>query len=95
MRAFDLVRIEIEGSPFDVPAGELLLACIQYIVRDEVPVLGRFCWSNECGNCEMSVATADALLPARLRGCQTVVEDGMRVSDLTPDLRYWIRHKLR
>ena len=90
----DLVRIEIEGTRFSVPAKAVLLACIQYIVKDEVPVLGRFCWSNECGNCEMSVAKADALLPTRTRGCQTEVEDGMRVSDLTPDLRYWIHHKL-
>ncbi len=34
------------------------------------------------------------LLPTRARGCQTVVEKGMRVSELTPDLRYWIHHKL-
>ena len=88
------MQIEVEGSTFDVPKGEILLACIQYIVRDEVPVLGRFCWSNECGNCEMSVATVDALLPTRLRGCQTVVEEGMRIAELGPDLRYWIRHKL-
>lgn len=90
----DLVDIEVEGTTFAVPKGEVLLACIQYIVRDEVPVLGRFCWSNECGNCEMSVATRQSLLPTRLRGCQTTVEAGMRISELTPDLRYWIQHKL-
>jgi len=94
LSASDRVQIEIEGATFTVPQGDVLLACIQYIVRDEVPILGRFCWSNECGNCEMSVATAGSLLPTRSRGCQTLVEDGMRVSDLTPDLRYWIRHKL-
>lgn len=94
MSTSDLVNIEVEGKTFAVPKGEVLLACIQYIVRDEVPVLGRFCWSNECGNCEMSVATRESLLPTRTRGCQTVVEDGMRVADLTPDLRYWIQHKL-
>ncbi|TDI40573.1 MAG: hypothetical protein E2P02_16710 [Acidobacteria bacterium] len=94
MSASDLVRIEIEGSPFDVPKGEVLLACVQYIVRDEVPVLGRFCWSDECGNCEMRIAKEGMLLPTRARGCQTIVEEGMRVSELTPDLRYWIHHKL-
>ena len=94
MSTSDLVRIEIEGSPFHVPKGEVLLACVQYIVRDEVPVLGRFCWSNECGNCEMSIAKEGMLLPTRARGCQTTVEEGMRVSELTPDLRYWIHHKL-
>ena len=94
MSACDLVHIEIEGARFDVPKGEVLLACIQYIVRDEVPILGRFCWSNECGNCEMSIATAGALLPSRRRGCQTQVEPGMRISDLTPDLRFYIRDRL-
>lgn len=94
MSASDLVEIEIEGARFTVPKEEVLLACIQYIVRDEVPVLGRFCWSNECGNCEMSVANTASLVPNRVRGCQTLAEDGMRVSELTPDLRYWIRHKL-
>ena len=88
------MQIEIEGAYFSVPKGEVLLACIQYIVRDEVPVLGRFCWSNECGNCEMSVAKTGDLLPTRVRGCQTLVEEGMRVSELGPDLRYWIHHKL-
>lgn len=94
MTTIDLVHIEVDDTTFEVPKGEVLLACIQYIVRDEVPVLGRFCWSNECGNCEMSVAKADSLLPTRTRGCQTTVENGMRISELTPDLRYWIRHKL-
>ena len=89
------MRIEIDETPFDVPSGEVLLACVQYIVRDEVPVLGRFCWSNECGNCEMSVASANDLLPTRVRGCQTEVAAGMRVSELTPDLSYWIRTKLK
>ena len=91
----ELVSLEIEGTRFDVPRDEVLLACIHYIVRDQVPVLGRFCWSNECGNCEMSVATSEELLPCRRRGCQTPVQAGMRVSDLAPDLRYWLSARLR
>lgn len=89
-----LVSVLIEGTPFEVPSGEVLLACVQYIVRDEAPVLGRFCWSNECGNCEMSVRRKDALFPARERGCQTVVEEGMELSELGPDLRYWLHRRL-
>jgi hypothetical protein len=88
------VTIAVEGCEFEVPKNELLLACVQYIVRDEVPILGRFCWSNECGNCEMSVARDGELLPSRMRGCQTRVAPGMRLSELTPELRYWIRNKL-
>jgi len=41
----------------------------------------------------MVVAKTDALLPTRARGCQIVVEPGMRLSELGPDLRYWIQTK--
>ena len=42
----------------------------------------------------MSIAKEGMLLPTRARGYQTTVEEDMRVSELTPDLRYWIHHKL-
>jgi hypothetical protein len=63
-------------------------------VKAEFPVLGRFCWNNECGNCELSVKTGDALFPIRARGCQTAVSDGMELSELTPELSYYLRRKL-
>ncbi len=87
--------ILIEGQRFLVPVGETLLACIQDIVKVEFPVLGRFCWNNECGNCELSVKWIEALVPVQARGCQTVVEEGMELADLTPELSYYLRHKLR
>jgi hypothetical protein len=90
-----LVRIEIEGTPFEVPDGDVVLSAIQYIVRELVPVLGRFCWSDECGNCEMTLARRGERGEERIRGCQTRVEDGMSLSDLRPDLRYWLSPKLR
>lgn len=89
-----LIRIEIEGKPFDVPEGELLLSAIQYIVRDLVPVLGRFCWSDECGNCEVALAGSGSPEEERVRGCQTKVEEGMSIVALGPDLRYWLAPKL-
>ncbi|MGH9320328.1 MAG: 2Fe-2S iron-sulfur cluster-binding protein [Vicinamibacteria bacterium] len=88
------ISIRIEGRAFRVPAGETLLTCIQDIVKAEFPVMGRFCWSNECGNCELSVRRRDALLPLPARGCRTIVEEGMEISELTPELRYFIHHKL-
>lgn len=42
----------------------------------------------------MSVARADGLFPVRERGCQTRVEPAMEISDLGPELRYWIHRKL-
>jgi hypothetical protein len=57
-------------------------------------VLGRFCWNNECGNCELSVKRREALFPVRARGCQTPSEGGMELGELTPELSYYLRHKL-
>ncbi|HSF18559.1 MAG TPA: 2Fe-2S iron-sulfur cluster-binding protein [Vicinamibacteria bacterium] len=90
----ELVPIEVEGRSFEVPSGEVLLSCVHFLVRDETPVLGRFCWANECGNCEMSVKRRGSLFATRERGCQTLVEPGMELSGLTPELRYWLQRKL-
>jgi len=87
-----LVRIRIEGRSFAVPENNMLLRCVQFIV-DEGVVLGRFCWNNECGNCEVTLQTADHAEPHRARGCQTPVQAGMILSELTPDLRYWLHRK--
>lgn len=88
------ISIQIEGRDFLVPAGDFLLAAVQYILREEVPALSRFCWSDECGNCEMTLTT-EGEVPRRVRGCQTKALPDMRLSELTPDLRYWLHGKLR
>ena len=89
-----LVEIEIEGRRFQVPENNIVLRCVQYLV-DEGVVPGRFCWNNDCGNCEFTCRTGADPRPRRARGCQTVVEEGMRATELTPELRYWLRNKLR
>ncbi len=89
-----LVDIEIEGSSFAVPENNILLRCVQFIL-DEGMVLGRFCWNNECGNCELTCQTPNQPEPQRARGCQTLVQEGMVLSELSPDLRYWLREKLK
>jgi hypothetical protein len=89
-----LVRIHILGKPFDVPENNIVLRCVQYIVNDDV-VPGRFCWNNECGNCEVLCQTASGGKPQRARGCQTLVEEGMVLTQLTPELRYWLRERLK
>lgn len=89
-----LVDIEIEGKRFQVPENNLLLRCVQYLVESDV-ILGRFCWNDECGNCELNYRAPAQQASVRARGCQTVVEPGMSLSDLAPDLRYWLRDKLK
>ena len=89
-----LVEITIEGKTFAVPEHNILLRCVQYIV-DEGVVPGRFCWNNECGNCEMTLRSPNDSQTRRVRGCQTEVEDLMIVTELTPELKYWLAKKLR
>lgn len=89
-----LVEITIEGKTFQVPENNSILRCVQYIVDEDV-VPGRFCWNNECGNCEFEYHTAGESNHQRVRGCQTLVEEKMILSELTPDLRYWLRDKLK
>jgi hypothetical protein len=89
-----LVTIEIEGRTFEVPENNILLRCFQYLI-DESYVPGRFCWNNECGNCELSCRASNATTPRRTRGCQTLVQEGMSLSELTPELRFWLKDKLK
>lgn len=89
-----LVEITIEGKVFAVPENNILLRCVQYIVNEGV-VPGRFCWNDECGNCEMSLRVSGESLTNRVRGCQTRVENGMNLMELTPELKYWLASKLK
>lgn len=89
-KAARMVTLHIKGRPHPVPQGELLLSAIQFLLRKEVPVLGRFCWNNECGNCELTAIGPNDLFPARIRACQTPVETELELTELTPDLDYWL-----
>ena len=89
-RAKPEAKLRINGRTHTVERDTLLLSAIQYLLRHEVPVLGRFCWNNECGNCELSARGKDDLFPRRLRACQTAVREDLELSELTPDLSYWL-----
>jgi NADH dehydrogenase/NADH:ubiquinone oxidoreductase subunit G len=89
-----LLKIMVEGKTLEAPENNTLLRCFQYIDNQGV-VPGRFCWNNECGNCEVTLRTTAHPEPRRIRGCQTTVQEGMILSELTPELKYWLRDKLR
>ena len=89
-----LVEIEILGKRFRVPENNIVLRCVQYLM-DEGVVLGRFCWNDECGNCEFTYRVPGDPHAYRGRGCQLVVREGMILTELTPDMRYWLSPKLK
>jgi hypothetical protein len=85
-----LLRISIRGKSREVPENNTLLRGFQYLFGDAV-VSGRFCWNNECGNCELSCRLPGRDGARRIRGCQALVEEGMEVLDVSPDLALFMR----
>lgn len=85
-----LVKITIEGREVQVPEHNTILRGFQYLFGDAV-VSGRFCWNNECGNCEVTCRMAGVEGTRRLRTCQSLVEEGMEILEVTPDLALFVR----
>jgi hypothetical protein len=80
-----LLRITLRGRAHEVPENNTLLRGFQYLYGDAVSA-GRFCWNNECGNCEVTCRLPGRGDPRRLRGCQALAEEGMEILDVSADL---------
>ena len=77
-----LVNIRVMGHPVQVPEKNRLLRGFQYACPDSVPY-GRFCWNNECGNCELSYRLEEGAEERVGRGCQLVAVEGMEVTKIS------------
>ena len=82
-----LVNIRVMGHPVQVPEKNRLLRGFQYACPDSVPY-GRFCWNNECGNCELSYRLAEGAEERVGRGCQLVAVEGMEVTKIAFEIKY-------
>jgi hypothetical protein len=89
-----LVRIKILGKKFHVPDKNSLLRCFQYISPDTVPY-GRFCWNQDCQYCKIECRLPDDDEARPLLSCKFIVMDGMEIEQLSPELDYCLRAKLR
>jgi succinate dehydrogenase/fumarate reductase-like Fe-S protein len=49
-----LIRIEFLGRAIEVPDNNCLLRALQYVAGESI-AYGRFCWNDECGNCQARV----------------------------------------
>lgn len=85
-----LLEIRVCGKTRAVPENNTLLRGFHYIFGDSV-VTGRFCWNNECGNCEVSCRLPGEDATRRIRGCQALVEEGMDVTEMSPDLALFVK----
>ncbi|HET6372102.1 MAG TPA: hypothetical protein VFG76_02265 [Candidatus Polarisedimenticolia bacterium] len=80
-----LIEIEVLGRPLQVPDSNCILRSLQYVAGDAI-AYGRFCWNDECGNCEVTCLTPGAGEPVVVRACQQQVSAGMKILAVSEDL---------
>jgi hypothetical protein len=85
-----LVKIAILGREFEVPENNALLRCFQYLAPEAISY-GRFCWYEECEYCRISFDLGDGTASRSAISCKLMVQDGMRINDLTSEIRYGLR----
>ncbi len=85
-----LVQITLLGVPVEVPAGETLLRCFQYLAMETVST-GPFCWNGECGHSLLRYRAPGMAGEQKALACRTRVVPGMEITGLSPDLRRVLR----
>jgi hypothetical protein len=80
-----LIAIEILGHEVEVPEGNRLLRCFQFLSLDTISY-GDFCWNGECANCQVwyhdtgQTETQDKTALS----CRFDVREGLIVTRLSP-----------
>ena len=85
-----LVRVSLLGREFEVPENNSLLRCFQYLAPEAVAG-GKFCWNEDCQYCRVSFDCGRGTPPRTALACKLLVEDGLRVLEVTPEIRYCLR----
>lgn len=81
-----LIEVEITGRRLQLPENNCLLRSLQYVAGDAI-ACGRFCWNDECGNCEVTCVSPETGAPHVVRACQERVYPGMKVIALSEDIQ--------
>jgi hypothetical protein len=89
-----LVEIKILGKSFQVPEKNSVLRCFQFISPETVPY-GRFCWNQECQYCRVQAQLPDDDQPREMLSCKFLVMPGMSITELSQELQWCLRAKLR
>jgi NADH dehydrogenase/NADH:ubiquinone oxidoreductase subunit G len=90
-RPFDrLLKIEIAGRILEVPENNSLLRALQYLSPNDV-AMGRFCWNEECQYCRITYDLGEGTPERTALACKVGVREGMRIRDLSFELRYCLR----
>jgi hypothetical protein len=90
-RPFDrLLKIEIAGRIFEVPENNSLLRALQYLAPEDV-AMGRFCWNENCQYCRIIYDLGEGTPTRTALSCKVGVHEGMRIRELSLELRYCLR----
>lgn len=89
-----LVEITIKGRRFQVPEKNTVLRCFQYLSPETIPY-GRFCWNQDCQYCRITCKLPDDEQPSQMLACKFLVVPGMEISEMSDELTWCLRGKLR
>src|ERR1035437_7472882 len=90
-RPFDRwLKIEIASRIVEVPENNSLLRALQYLAPVDV-AMGRFCWNEECQYCRITYDLGEGTPERNALACKLGVREGMRVRELSLELRYCLR----
>jgi len=53
--------------------------------------MGRFCWNEDCQYCRVTYDTGPETAKRAALACKVGVQDGMRIRELSLELRYCLR----
>jgi predicted molibdopterin-dependent oxidoreductase YjgC len=85
-----LLKITILGRNFEVPENNTVLRCFQYLQPEPV-AYGRFCWNEDCQYCRISFDVGEGTGKRAALSCKLLVEDGMRISEISREIGYCLR----
>ncbi|HST78420.1 MAG TPA: 2Fe-2S iron-sulfur cluster-binding protein [Verrucomicrobiae bacterium] len=85
-----LVKITLGDKQFEVPEGNMLLRAMQYLAPENISY-GRFCWNEECQYCRVSFDLGEGTQLRTALSCKLMVQEGMRVTEMTQEIRYCLR----
>jgi hypothetical protein len=88
-----LVEITIYGKTFLVPEKNSVLRAFQFISPETIPY-GRFCWNQECQYCKVDCQLPDDDQSRPILSCKFLVSEGMKITNLAPELIGCLRAKL-
>ncbi len=90
-RPYDkLVKITLMSREVEVPENNTLLRCLQYLAPESISY-GRFCWNEDCQYCRVSYDLGEGTPTRAALACKVLVEEGMRVKEVTTEIKYCLR----